>query len=346
MSVPPAGYPSATPLAGRAAPGVQTAPVTFRSWQPGILALRPLGFGDFLTVPFRAFTYARATVVGGPTVMTLLSAAATGLATWLFFTDPLLGIMDFESQFSGIQPLTVVAIVLAGLSWFAVDMLANAIVLIGISRAVLGEKVTFGTAWKQLVPRIPQLLLLYLLTGAVFVISGLLGSVLMFAGAAAESPGLTGLGVLALYGVIGVAAVFLGVYLPAARGAVVMERVRVVAGVRRSFAIMKQRFWWTVLILFVVVSALGVISNVIQFVGIFGGGFVAILVPESEWAFGLAAGIAIGLTVVLSNVITYAYLGSVNGLIYIDGRMRREGFDVELARAAESKHLATQVVAG
>jgi len=345
-SAPSPAHAAGAPVPGAPVQGLHTAPLTYRSWQPGILALRPLSFGDFLTVPFRAFKYSRATVVGGPTVMTLLSVAATLISGWLLFTDPLLGLSDFDPQFAGIEPLTVVALVIAVLSWFAADLLATAMVLIGISRAVLGEKVTFAAAWKQLLPRIPQLLLLYVLTGVVFLVAGLLSSLLMIGGIISDAPGATSFGVFLMFGLLFPFGLVISVYLPAARGALVMERVNVVAAARRSIAIMKGRFWWTVLILMVCVVAVGVVSNIVQTAGQFLGLFGILLMPDNEWAFAISFGIGYGKALVLSNIITYAFLGSVYALLYVDGRMRREGFDVELARAAEARHQPAQVVVG
>ncbi len=54
--------------------------LTYRSWQPGIVALRPLPFGDFITVPFKAMRFNRAVMVGGPLLLFTVSALLTGLA--------------------------------------------------------------------------------------------------------------------------------------------------------------------------------------------------------------------------------------------------------------------------
>ncbi len=48
-----------------------------------------------------------------------------------------------------------------------------------------------------------------------------------------------------------------------------------------------------------------------------------------------------GLALIASNVATYSFLGSVYALVYLDARMRREGFDVDLAAYAEARHAAT-----
>lgn len=322
------------------------APLTYRSWQPGIVALRPLNFGDFLTVPFKAFRFNRAVTVGGPTLFTLLSAAATVVAGWLLFNDPQLGFTDFNPNPRGIEVTTVIALIVAALSWFATDMFATAIVLPGIARAVLGEKITLGQAWKTLVPRIPQLLLLYLIVGAGTVVVSAIALLPTILGITQDNGALMVFGWFLYFLFLVPLAMVLGVYLPAVRGALVLERVPAVAALRRGIHLMKKRFWWTVLILFVCVAILGVVTQIVQTAAQFAWFIVIAAAPDDGLVMAIGFASSYGLSLVLANIITYAFLGSVYSLLYIDGRMRREGFEVELARAAEARHQPSSVVVG
>src|SRR5690606_17785210 len=128
------------PPPAAAASGVHAAPLTYRSWQPGIVQLRPLSFGDFLTVPFRGFRFARATTLGGPLVMTLVSTAVGVLAGWLFLTDSQLGLLEPYPPMAGVEPLTIAVFVASIALWFASDMLASAMVMVGVSRARSEER--------------------------------------------------------------------------------------------------------------------------------------------------------------------------------------------------------------
>lgn len=330
------------PLAAPAPPTTpvgapHTAPLTYRSWQPGIVPLRPLSFGDFLTVPFRAFRFNRAVTVGGPTVMTLASVVLTVLAGWLLITDPLLGIADFDPDFTGIQGTTVAALVVALLAWIAADLLASAVVLVGASRAVLGEHVSLTAAWRHVVPRIPQLLVLYVLTGAATVVASLPGIGLVVAFVLTGQMGLYVGGLAMLLVVGGAGGMVITVYLPAARGAVVMERMRAWPAIRRAVRLMKGRFWWTVLILLVTGTVVSVVAQVVQYATEFVAFIVIALAPDNFVLFAIVFAVGAALAMIFSYIVTYAFMGSVYALIYLDARMRREGFDVDLARAAEAR---------
>lgn len=308
--------------------------------------MRPLSFGDFLTVPFKAFRFNRAVTVGGPTLFTLLSAATTVLAGWLLARDPQLALFELYSTPTGIETTTVIALIVAALSWFAADMLATAIVLPGIARAVLGERISLAEAWKMLVPRLPQLLLLYVIVGAASLVLAALAFTPFFVGIAQENTGLIILGVFLLVVVFLPVTVVVSIYMPAARGALVLERVSAIAAVRRATHLMKRRFWWTVLILFVCGTILGFVTQIVQTAAQFISLFVTLAAPEDPVIYAIAFAASYGLALVLSNIITYALLGSVYSLVYIDARMRREGFEVELARAAEARHQPSNVVVG
>jgi hypothetical protein len=276
----------------------------------------------------------------------LLSAAATVVAGWLLIRDPQLGISDFEPNFTGIETTTVIALIVAVLSWFAADMFATAIVLPGIARGVLGERITLAQAWKMLTPRIPQLLLLYVIVGVGTTLFSALALTPMIIGVVQEDPALTLVGWLIALAVVLPATIALGVYLPAARGALVLERVSAIASLKRAWHLMKRRFWWTVLILLVCVVILGFVTNIVQSAAQVVSIIAISAVPEDPVVFGIAFAVSYGLALVLSNIITYAMLGSVYSLLYIDARMRREGFEVELARAAEARHQPANVVVG
>lgn len=324
--------------AAQPAPGSPTAPLTFRSWRPGIFDLRPLSFGEFLSVPFRAFRFNRGVTVGGPALMSLISVTLTAVATYLLFSDVLL-VSDLVTGTSYGDPsvLTWILLGVAILSWFATDMLATAIVLPGVSHAALGERISLGRAWSIVAPRVGHLLLVYL---AMFVASMILMALIIvpIVIASDDSRGVVAILSMTIGGalviVFGVTA---GVYLPVVRGAIILERVSAVAGVKRAVHLLKGRFWWTVLILLVVGTITGMVSQIATSAGQVMS-FVVGLAMANEQAFAvmLIAGIALG--TLLSFIVTYALLGSVHALIYIDARMRREGFQIQLAQAAEARH--------
>ncbi len=59
--------------------------------------------------------------------------------------------------------------------------------------------------------------------------------------------------------------------------------------------------------------------------------------PENTALVVGANGVVVGVSLLVSSVLTYAYLGSTFTFVYIDLRIRHEGFDLDLAEAAEAR---------
>jgi hypothetical protein len=106
---------------------------------------------------------------------------------------------------------------------------------------------------------------------------------------------------------------------------------------KRTVRLIKGRFWWSILILFVTAALINVVATVLQQVGQFAAVFAVLLAPENVAVLAVTYFVAYGSTFLISMVLTYAYMGSVFALIYTDLRMRHEGFDLDLARAAEAR---------
>lgn len=334
--------PESSPQAPRPAAGAApsaTAPITFRSWQPGIVALRPLPFGDFITVPFKAMRFNRGAIVGGPLLLFSLAAILTAGAVWLAFTDEQLQLTSMYSSFEGIESITVVGFVIAVLAWIVADLFASTVVIPAVSRAALGERISLADALRLLASRFWALLLfgLILTAGGAILYALALVPILATSSSSGSSDAAAG-GMLAIIFLVVVPVLFIAApYIPVARAAIIMEKVGPIAGIKRAFTLMPGRFWWTILILFVV----GLINSVIQQVFSFGTQMVtfaaAALSPDLNAGFIIALAISVLLQVLVTVVVQYSFVGSTMALIYLDLRMRKEGLAFELARAAEAR---------
>lgn len=328
-------------------PAAQQAPtLTFRSWQPGIVALRPLSFGDFLVVPFRAMRFNRAVVVGAPVILATASALLTVLALWVGFRDPKLDLTSSDGGWNGVTIPTVVLAIVAVLSWIATDLLASALVVPAIARAFLGERITVKQALATVRPRIGALIVLdLLLFGVLAVYSAIvLGATVGLASADASGV----LGTLAsLFGqwlFLPIAAL-LGVYVPAVRGAMILEGTGPIRSIKRALKLVPGRFWWTILILLVVRAIVGIVEQITLGVGFFAGIFVA-FAPDSGAVVLVILALVIAAALVVTCVLEYSLTGSVNALLYLDFRMRKEGLAFDMARAAEARQYVQQRVIG
>lgn len=327
--------PPAPPLAVPAAAAAPTSAPTFRSWQPGIIPLRPVSFGEFLAVPFKAIRFNRGVVVGGPLLFVALSMVLLAAALWLAFTDPSLALTSPYGQFSGIEVSTVIAALAAALTIVLADALSCAIVAPGVARAVLGERIPVSAALKTVGSRFGSLMLLWLISGAALLLAIAPGFALIaFSG---DDGGLAALGVLLLFGLGLVVGGPVYIITAVARCVIVLEDKGAVAAVRRTVGLIRGRFWWSVLIIGLTALLINIVTGILQqLLSIVG--FVGLAFGFSgEWIGTAVFILVFVLGAVLTYVFTYAYMGSVYALVYIDARIRHEGFDLDLARAAEAR---------
>ena len=335
-----AGSPPAAPgYAGRTAPGhVNDAP-SFRSWQPGIIPLRPLTFGDFLTVPFKAMRYNRAVVLGAPVLFTLASTVLVLITMWMVFTDPQLGLLNAIPSLSGISTTTVAMIAVSLLAVLLADVFSSSVIAPGVARAVMGERITITTAWRQVRRRLGSLLLLYLASSAVLILLIVitLSPMLLTLAGGDPNAGVILLSIALFFVVMLPAGLLVTLFQGVARAAIVLEGISIRAALRRTMRLMRGRFWWSVLILFVSTILINIVSSVLQYMGQFGFMAAVLIAPDNMAVIAISFMVVYGLSYVGSMVIIYSYLGSIFALMYIDMRMRREGFDLDLARAAEER---------
>lgn len=105
--------------------------------------------------------------------------------------------------------------------------------------------------------------------------------------------------------------------------AIVVERLGPLAGIRRSWGLVKSRFWPTLgvallsgLLASVLGSILGTPFSVVA----------ALIGYHSGW-------ILLGIGGVLSSLVTQPFVAIVATLLYFDGRIRKEGFDLQMIAA-------------
>lgn len=333
---PEAQFAHHAPPAYAQAPAPTAAP-TFRSWQPGIIALRPLSFGDFLSAPFKAMRFNRSVVLGGPLLFTLAATALSATALWLLFNDPQLGLLSTTTVPAGISPETVIVGILALISLVLADVLSSSIIAPGVARAILGERISLGDAWRQVRGKLGHILLLYLVTALALTAVILIAAIPMMLAIAAAHAVWIVLGLLLVFAVMVPAAFVVMLVTGLARPIIVLERVGAFAALGRAVRLMKGRFWWSVLIVFVTSVLINIAASILQTGGQLVATLAALVAPENELVLIIAFFVVYGLSMVVSFVITYAYLGSVFALMYTDMRMRHEGFDLDLARAAEAR---------
>jgi hypothetical protein len=333
------------PGAGRQT-GWGTAPQA--AWQPpkpGVIPLRPLGVGEILDGAISTIRAKPRLMLGLSAFVAVLTQLVTVPISWVLLHDAGDRAFSFGQSNDTTQGAPDVAVTVSSLIASATQtcitlvatLLLTGMLTVVLSRAVLGQDIDAKQAWEQARPR---LLALFGVTVLVFLIVVGAGIALMGPGIALARLGASDVAIgFAL--VVGIPlffclALYLYVAFALAPAIVVLEKQPVVASLRRSRRLIKGAWWRTFGILLLVNIIASIVGSI--FAGIFlfaayiaggaGTGF------ENFNPYTLAPLIISGVGAVIGAAITWPFTAVASALIYIDRRMRREGLDLELSRAA------------
>ncbi|QWT25060.1 glycerophosphoryl diester phosphodiesterase membrane domain-containing protein [Subtercola sp. PAMC28395] len=337
-------------------PGQQWAPPP----KPGLVPLRPLGFGTLLGSPFQVLRRNTGPTVGSALIIQFIIYLVTGV---IIGGAVLLAVTRINqasaSDQDAIAAGSTVIILLSTIIPLAVGLVASAllqgILVIEVSREVLGEKRRLGELWRAAGKRVWPLLLWTLLEGAaiVVVLVVVIGVIVLLA-----SLGTVGIVLSVVVGIVGffgllALAVWLGTKFALVPCAIVLERMTVRQAMVRSWRLTSRSFWKTfgVLILVNVIMyfAAQLVSTPVAF--LLSLGFNLVDPNGASTSTGTStAGLS---SAELTNfVVTYLVLGVVQlvvgaitavvqaaavSLVYIDLRIRKEGLDLELIRFVEAR---------
>jgi hypothetical protein len=214
-----------------------------------------------------------------------------------------------------------ILVTLAGL--IIVPFMAGAISQI-VGASYLGESLAAGPALRRTLRRFWSLLggwfVSRLLSLSGFVLIGALALVLVATGATTAAAVVAVLGFLFLGIPVLVAVSTLAV---AVAPAIVVEELGPIVGVRRSWRLMRPRFWGVLGISMLAGLIAGVISFVLSFVP-----SVAALVVGLEHGWVL---LAVG--AILASLVSEPVVAIAATLLYFDARIRNEGFDLQIIAA-------------
>ncbi|WP_270886379.1 glycerophosphoryl diester phosphodiesterase membrane domain-containing protein [Pedococcus sp. 5OH_020] len=315
----------------------------FTAHKPGIIPLRPLGFTDILDGAFAAtrrnprtfFGLALVTSLVVVGVLALLAAVAYLLATQLpgGASDTLLAV-------GALGGLTVMYLFSAVTSVALTGMLSYP-----VGEGVLGRRPSIGETWRHTRAMIPRLagLCLLLMLPVVLVVGALVGLVVW--AVARDSPVGGAVAVLGFLAVV-VGIVTAGVRVALATPALVLEDIGVVAALRRSWALTSRRFWRTLGVLLLAAVLVAIVQQVLGFGFQLLGLVLGVAVTATSdggasdaamFAIVMASSVVGGLVAAL---VAQPFQAGVVALLYTDARIRREGFDLALARAATGAPVA------
>jgi hypothetical protein len=299
--------------------------------KPGIVALRPLGLGDVMDGSVKAIRRNPGATLGLSALVILAclipSAVISTLLTMVSVPSP----NDTSSMDSvGTVPASLAQWLF---TWLATGLLSGLLVHV-IGEAVLGRRTTMGRTWSSTRRRLLPVLGAQLLVGLTILVPTLLvvgGAILL----AFTVNGRVGV----LVGVLGglpcaAAAIWLSTRTALAAPTIVLEGAGVRQGLRRSFALTRGAFWRTFGII-VLVSVIAAIAGSMLAVPFSLVGVVGMAATGDNLQSGLVMMVlASHLGQIVSGTLTTPFTAGVVGLLYIDRRIRLEGLDVTLIRAA------------
>lgn len=314
--------------------------------KPGLLPLRPLGFGALMWAPFQALRRNPGPVFGSGLIVQLAVALTTVGAFVPFFLTAFsrveyadAGSQDeiFAGAIGGFLLLLLVPIALGIVG----TAFLQGIMVVEVASGTLGEKLRFGELWRRTARRIWPLIGWTLVVGAAVLVAALLLVGIVVAGATLGPGAVVAsiLVVLLLALGLAVVGVWLGVKLSLVPSIIVLERAGLMAACSRSWRLTDGYFWRTFGVEFLVALILNLAAQVVTTpFSLIGGILVGLVDPT-----GTGAGITVMVIVYVVTMVITLVIGAVSAVvqsaliavIYLDLRMRKEGLDLELARHVE-----------
>jgi hypothetical protein len=289
--------------------------------RPGIVPLRPLTAGEILA---GALGYIRANPLLTLGVSAIVVAVAQLVQLVAQFALPQADPAELAAgRFDGLA-VQMFGQLLGALVGIVLGALLTGLLLVVLSRAVLGQRIAPGSALHAAGPRLPGLVGLTLLVGVAVGVIFLVG-VLVFVSAVAVGSG-GGVAASAVLLLVAFAAsIYLAVLWALAPAAYVLEPIGVLAAFGRSAGLVRGAWWRTFGVL--LLAGLLVAVPAVVLIGL-AGGFSVASAPT------VGATISVGIAMVVVSTFATPFSTGVIGLLYVDQRIRRERFDGELARAA------------
>lgn len=302
------------------------------SHKPGIISLRPMSLGDLVDGAVKHIRRnpgpvlsLSVLVLAASAVPAILLAAVTAGGSW--YGDVGADVVLDATGFFGL-------VLLAGVGF--ASLLLGGVLSYSVGEAILGRRPTVAELWAAARPRLLTLVRLDALVTLALALPVVLLVLLVALAVRADSvlaavavAGLGGLGLMAWTAVVVTRTCLAGC-------AVVLERRGVRDALRRSWALSRRVFWRTVVRL-AVVGGLGVIVFwVVQLPMLLLSALLGVVLDLSPTWAALVSSLGTAVATLLSAAVVVPFVAGATALLYVDQRMRTEGFDMVLQRAART----------
>jgi hypothetical protein len=312
--------------------------------------LRPWLPVDLLDNAARTISENKAIMLGLPVVAGIALAAVQAGLTQLAVPGGISGFFGAEDPFAKAGTAILIMYGVQLVLFTVVSSLLAGIIALAAVRSQLGHRVGPRELLRLVRPALPSLVAVGMVQSLSFVllIAGW-GLAVFGIGAgtdAAISSDAAGVVALVLMLSGGVLVVIFGIRLALAGTVVLMEgrhapdvglyipaRVGVVGSLKRSWYLVKGRFWRV----FGILLFAGVVVNIVSYALQFGISLLAVTLGawvssggSGATAVTIAVAAAAGVATMLTLIASLAFISAVQALIYLDLRVRREGLDLWL----------------
>jgi len=320
--------------------------------KPGLIPLRPLGFGTLLGASFQVIrrnprpTFGISLLLNGG-VSLLFVAVFGGVAALVFGRINSTTGENADDILAG----SIGALVLASLIPLALSVVVTAVlqgvISLEVSRGTIGEKLTVRGLWRLARGRIGALIGWSALLSGVTVVAIVVLSLLIVLIVSLGNDVAVGLaivfGILAALAAV-VVSFWLTTKLALVPSILMLERLPLFRAVARSWSLTRGYFWKTLgtylLVNVIVQTAAQVVTVPISLVFSFG---TLLINPNGDETFAIGAlvlsYVATGIVSLVFSALATVTTSAVYALLYIDIRMRKEALDLDLARFVEARQV-------
>jgi MFS family permease len=304
--------------------------------KPGAIPLRPLVLSDIFDGAFRIIRYNPKASIGAAVLVSavamivrILAGIATGSTGGL---SPDLG-SDSLSDSQVVDLLVALGGLLVGTQLQAIGLLfVSGMIAHVSSAAAVGRKLTISEAWAATHGKRWRLLGMSFLLGlgVVLVVAVAVGLVVL-AAVTFKAP----LGEVVVFGLVLGLGLFVG-YLwfwvrirALAVPTLMLEPVGVFAALGRAIRLSRHQFWRLLGLLLLVTLVIGVAGGIVRLPFSIAG--QVFLTGSTDTGHGLVIYLLLtAVGTVISSAVLQPFSAAVSALLYIDQRIRKEAYDVEL----------------
>ncbi|GAB6986019.1 hypothetical protein JCM10369A_25430 [Nocardioides pyridinolyticus] len=305
--------------------------------KPGAIALRPLNLGDIYDGAFRIIRFNPKATVGSAV---LVAAVSMGIPVLL--TALLTVLVDFSADGSGdlSDAETIAVLGTTGSLFVGIVLQAVGVILVTgmiahvVAAAAIGRRLSLAEAWAATRGSRWRLVGLALLLGlmvavicAAYVLLWVVVVMLL------PTP------LIVVFGLVTVPAFLCFFawwwirvyYLPVP--ALMLERIGVMAATRRAFHLTRKQFWRTFGIALLTAVVTGIAGSVLAAPFSIASSFAPAAIEGSRYV-PLVTVVLTALGTVVQTAFVTPFTAAVTSLQYLDQRMRKEAYDVELMARA------------